>query len=490
MSKQYITNSKRQTYRFRKGKKLPKHLECINPNAAGIDIGSQEHYVSVPDDRDVEPIRVYGCYTPDLEAMALWLLDCGIDSVAIESTGVYWIPVYRVLEAHGLNVDLVNARHVKYVPGRKTDVLDCQWLHKLHTFGLLSRSFVPSHEIDTLRSYWRQRKQLVESASRQIQHMQKALTQMNLHLHVVLSDITGVTGMKIIRAILAGERDPDTLAALRHPSVRKSANEIAKALTGHYREDHLFCLRQAVELYDIYQGKIADCDGQLARRMSQFESKAAPRKLKEPPSKKNKKKRRKNEPYFDLRSELYRITGVDLTQIPGIDAMTTFTVISECEIHAFPTVKNFTSWLGLAPNNTITGGRVQKRGTKNVQNRIADALRIAAQSLHRSTSYLGAYYRRKRQHLGAPKAITATAHKLARLIYNMLTHGQDYVERGQEHEEEQYRKRRLKYFIKQARKMGLELLNPQTGEIITRLCDLEYPNQDTIENKQLNPGVS
>jgi len=484
------TKSQRTKYRFRRGAKLPKHLECINQNAAGIDVGSREHYVCVPDDRDVQPVRTYGCYTPDLEAMAQWLGDCGIETVAMESTGVYWIPVYRVLEAHGFEVYLVNARHIKYVPGRKTDVLDCQWLHKLHTFGLLSGSFVPSHDVDALRTYWRQRKNLVQSASRQIQHMQKAMTQTNLHLHVVLSDIGGVTGMKIIRAIVNGERNPDKLAALRHPSVRKSAGEIANALTGHYRDEHIFALRQAVELYDVYQDKIADCDRQLQQRLSQLETKAGSCELKDAASKKNKRRRRKNEPYFDLRSEVHRITGVDLTQIPGIDAMTAFTVISECEIHAFPTAKQFASWLGLCPNNAITGGVVHRRSTKTVYNRIANALRVAAQSLHRSTSYLGAYYRRKRQRLGAPKAITATAHKLARLIYNMLTQGQDYVERSQEQEQREYQERRVHYFIKQLTGVGFEILNPETGEIITGPQHPENKESATPENKELTPCVS
>ena len=490
MKGQSTTKSKRMKYQFRRGNKLPKHLECINENAAGIDVGSREHYVCVPDDRDAQPVRTYGCYTPDLEAMAQWLRDCGIQTVAMESTGVYWIPVYRVLEAHGFEVHLVNARHIKYVPGRKTDVLDCQWLYKLHTFGLLSGSFVPGHDIDALRTYWRQRKNLVQSASREIQHMQKAMTQMNLHLHVVLSDISGVTGMKIIRAMVDGERDPHKLAALRHPSVRRTAAEIAKALTGHYRDEHLFVLTQAVELYDVHQDKIADCDRQLEQRLSQFETKADPCELKGAPSKKNKCRRRKNEPYFDLRSELYRITGVDLTQIPGIDAMTAFTVVSECEIHAFPTAKQFASWLGLSPNNAITGGVVHRRSTKTVYNRIADALRVAAQSLHRSTSYLGAYYRRKRQRLGAPKAITATAHKLARLIHGMLTQGQDYIERGQQQEEREYQERRVNYFIKQLAERGLEVLNPETGEILTDSLSPKNSKNITAENKELKPCVS
>ena len=462
------TDPKRKKYRWRWGPKLPKHLDQINHNAAGIDVGARKHYVAVPEDRDEHPVQVFEPFTPDLIEMVQWLKQCGIDTVVMESTGVYWIPLFQVLQDHGFEVLLVDARHVKYVPGRKTDVFDCQWLQQLHTFGLLRGAFVPDKDIAALRTYSRQRKQLVQSCSREIQHMQKALTQMNLQLPVVISDITGVTGMRIIRAIVAGERDPVVLAKMKHPGVKSSEETIVKALSGNYRHEHVFTLTQALDLYDIYQGKIAQCDQALARRMQAFEVKADPKELAAKPSKRNKRKRRKNEPHFDLRAELYQMTGVDLTQIDGIDAMTALSIITECgfDMQRFPTEKHFASWLGLCPNNTVTGGKVKKTRSRNVHNRAAQALRIAAQSLHSSTTYLGAHYRRMHARLGAPKALTATAHKLGRLVYHMLKYGQDYVDKGQQYEEEQYRKRAERNLRRRAHAMGYQLICVDTGEIL------------------------
>ncbi len=388
-------------------------LQRINPNAAGIDIGSQEHYVAVPEGQEEQCVRRFDCFTSDLHQMARWLERCGIETVAMESTGVYWMPVCEVLQRYGFEVKLVDARRVKNVPGRKTDVLDCQWIQQLHSFGLLSGAFIPDEEIGVLRSYWRQRSELIQSAAKQIHLMQKALDRMNVQLHKVLSDVTGVTGMNIIRAIVGGERDPLVLAQMRHPQVKNSEETIAKALTGEYREEHLFALKQAVDLYDFYQQKIAECDERIEQYMHTFQSKADPNALKsESAKKKSGRKRRKNEPHFDLRSHLIRITGVDLTRIDGIDTMTAQTVVSECgfDMSPFPTEKHFASWLGLCPNNRITGGKVKKTKTNKVSNRVARALCIAAQSLHGSKSALGAFYRRMRQRLGAPKAITAAAH--------------------------------------------------------------------------------
>lgn len=441
-------------------------LAVLHPDAAGIDIGAHTHYVSVPEDRDPLPVRTFGCYTPDLEAMAQWLLGCRVTTVVMESTGVYWIPVFRVLEEAGLEVRLVDARQVKFVPGRKSDVADCQWLRRLHTHGLLAGAFVPPQDVAALRTYARQRKTLVESAAREIQHMQKALVQMNLHLHVALSDLTGVSGLRIVRAIVNGQRDPDTLAALAHPTVKASPQELARALTGHYTDAHVFALTQALELYDIYAGKIEACDRALEACLARFPSKG---KLPACHRKRSKRRRRKNEPHFDLQAERVRLVGVDLTAIDGIDALTAFTVVSEIglDVAAFPTAKAFASWLGLCPGNTITGGRVKKRKTKAVQNRVAAALRVAAQSLHRSDSYLGAYYRRQRGRLGAPKAITATAHKLARLIYALLKHGQAYVDKGQAYLEAQHRERTRKALIRRADALGLEVVDRATGEILT-----------------------
>lgn len=451
-----------------RGRRMQKALQVVHPDAAGIDIGAESHYVSVPEDRSEEPVRQFGCYTPQLEEMAAWLIGCGIKTVVMEATGVYWIPVFRVLESRGLEVLLVNPRHVKYVPGRKSDVADCQWLRQLHTFGLLRGAFVPPQDVAAMRTYWRQRKALVEAASREILHMQKALTQMNLHLHVVLSDVAGVSGMKILRAIVAGERDPVQLASLANTQVHASREEIAQALTGHYTDEHLFVLGQALDLFDVFQAKIRECDGQLASHLGKVEGK--PGAGSPPPSPKRSKRggRRKNEPHFDLRAELWRLTGVDFSRIDGIDSLTAFTVLSETgfEVSAFPTEHHYASWMGLCPNNTITGGRVKRRKTRCVTNRAADALRVAAQSLWRSKSYLGAYYRRLAARMGAPKAITATAHKLACIVYRALKYGQQYVDKGEQYLEDLHRKRNLKALLHRAKELGYTLVNPETGECL------------------------
>ena len=456
----------KKTYRRRKGKPMPNQLSVVNRRAGGIDIGSKRHYVCAADAKGNLLVENFGCFTDDLRAMAQWFRDQGVDTVVMESTGSYWIPVYRFLEEMGFEVQLVDARHVKYVPGRKTDVLDCQWLQKLHTFGLLSSAFVPDREIIGLRQLWRWRKTLVEASAEQIQHMQRALTEMNLHLPVVISDITGVTGMKIIRAILAGERDPVALARLKHPSVKSSTQDIAKALDGHYRSEQLFILRQALATYDYYQQQLEACDTQIEEEMKGFSRKAKAADFKS--TKKKRGKRRKNQPHFDLAAELYSLLGVDLTSIDGIDAMTASTVTSEIgtDINRFPTEKQFTSWLGLCPNNEITGGNVKRRRTRKTRNRVAQALRVAAQTLWRSKTYLGAYFRRMHARLGPKKAITATAHKLARLIYNLLKHGHSYIDKGQDYEEEQHQERNFRRLRKLARQQGFDLVNTTTGEII------------------------
>jgi len=450
-------------------KKRDSKIRQLNPNAAGIDIGSQKHYVAVPADRDNEPVRSFGCLTPDLHQMAKWLKSCRIETIAMESTGVYWVPVVAVLESYGFDVKLVDAYKVKNVPGRKTDVKDCQWLAELHRFGLLSGAFRPDKQIQVLRSYWRHRSTLVEACSTQIHLMQKAMEQMNIQLHKVITDITGVTGMKIIRSIIAGERNAVRLAGMKHPLVKSSTETIAKALTGEYRQEHLFTLKQALEIYDVYQDKIAECDRQIEEYMKTFEHKAEANDLESKLGKNNRTKRRKNQPNFDLRTRLFEMTGVDLTQIDGIETMTAQTVISECgfDMSVFPTEKHFTSWLGLCPNNQITGGKVRKRSTRKVQNRAARALRLAAQSLHSSKSALGAFYRRMRARLGAPKAITATAHKLAKLVYRMLKHGMDYVDSGQKYYENQYRERVIKNLTKRVREMGYAVVCTNTGQLVS-----------------------
>ncbi|MEN6537480.1 MAG: IS110 family transposase [Bryobacteraceae bacterium] len=427
-------------------------FSMIHPHAAGIDIGSREHWVAVPEDRDERSVRRFGCFTADLYALADWLKRCGVETVAMESTGVYWIPLYQILEERGFEVKLVNAHHVKNVPGRKSDVQDCRWLQRLHSYGLLSGSFRPEAQVCVLRSYLRQRDNLIRYASAHIQHMQKALTEMNLHLHKVLSDITGVTGMRMVRAILEGQRNPVALAAMRDGRVKSSAAEIAKALEGDYRPEHLFVLRQAVELYDIYHEKIASCDREIEAVLSAFEARSPGSPC--PPAKP--RKRRKNEPYFDLRSHLFRVTGVDFTQIKGLDTSTVQTILSEVGLDPsrFPSEKHFCSWMGLCPDNRITGGKIKKRSTRKVTNRAADAFRLAAQSVANSLSALGGYYRRMKARLGSPKAITATAHKLARLFYRLWKTGDAYQDPGLDYYEKRYQERLLSNMKRKAKEIG------------------------------------
>lgn len=456
--------------RRKKRKKKSDSFSIINPDAAGIDIGSAEHWVAVPADRDQHPVRKFRCFTADLHHMADWLNKCGIKTIAMESTGVYWIPAFQILESRGFEVKLVNAKHVKNVPGRKTDVLDCQWLQRLHCFGLLSGSFRPEDSICILRSYWRHRDNLIRYAAGHVQHMQKALTEMNIQLHKAISDIAGLTGMRIIRAILDGERDTVKLANMKHGRIRSSANEIAKSLEGDYRQEHLFALRQAVELYDFYQKQISACDQQIEAYLIQFNSKLDLDAHPIPPTKRKGKKPKGNEPHFDLRTHLYRITGVDFTQIDGLNVLSVQNIISEVGLDpgAFPTAKHFTSWLGLCPNNRITGGNIKSSNTRKVANRAATAFRIAAQALSTSLSALGAYYRRMRSRLGAPKAITATAHKLARIFYHLWKTGDQYKDIGIDYYERRYKERILKNMKRKAKKLGYVIaLVPATNEIVS-----------------------
>ena len=432
--------------------KTPKKLsnfEQINLNAAGVDIGSGEHWVSVPADRDSQSVRRFGCFTPDLKALADWLQQCGIETVAMESTGVYWIPLFQILETRGFEVKLVNAHSVKTVPGRKSDVLDCQWLQQLHTYGLLSGSFRPENQICVLRSYIRQRDNLIRSSCVHVQRMQKALTEMNLQLHKVISDITGVTGLAILRAIVAGERNPSALADLKHGRIRRSKTEIAAALTGDYREEHIFVLQQELSLWEFYQAQIAACDRQIEQYLNKLVDKVD---LKQSPLPKPKRCQRNsgNAPNFDLRTHLYRISGVDFTRIDGLGVLTVQTILSEVGLDPkrFPTVKHFTSWLGLCPGSRITGGKVKSSQTRHVVNRAANAFRMGAQCLRNSPTALGAFYRRLRSRLGAPKAITATAHKLARLFYRLWKTAGEYTDPGANYYEQQYQQRMLKNLSK------------------------------------------
>ena len=428
----HAMNRKQRRETMRKIQSDSLTLEVVHPHAAGVDIGNESHYVAVPPDRDSQPVRRFGCTTAELREMAAWLKQCGICTVAMQSTGVYWIAVYDILEQADLEVYLVNARDTKNLPGRKSDVQESQWLMKLHTYGLLRNSFRPSQEIRVMRTYWRQRNDLVQSASRHILRMQKALTQMNIQLANVLSDISGATGQAIIKAILAGERDPHKLAAFRDPRVKASEEQIAQYLEGNWQEDLLFLLKQEQKGYEFCQRQIAECDRQLAQYLQQRQdcSQGAP--LPEEKRKNRLKKKRGNKPRFDLREGLFRMTGTDLTRIDGIDVMTAATVISEAgyDMSKWKTENHFVSWLRLCPDNRISGNKVIGKGRLPTNNPISIALKMAASSLRQSKTYLGAQFRRLRTKLGAPIAIKAMAAKLARLVYRMLRYGMKYVDQG------------------------------------------------------------
>jgi transposase len=436
---------------------LPEQLQHVNLNAAGIDVGSDRHVVAVPAGRDEVSVREFGAFTTDLHALADWLAKCGITSVAMESTGVYWIPLFELLEQRGFEVKLVDARQVKNVSGRKSHVLDCQWLQQLHTYGLLAAAFRPPDQVCVLRGYMRQREMLVQASSMHIQHMQKALQQMNLLLHNVVSDITGVTGMKIIKAIITGERDPKVLARQRDQRCHSSAATIAKSLVGNYREEHLFALSQAVSLYETYQAKIAECEAAIAPYLS-----SQPNRTDEepPPQDKSVRNRDRLRGGVDVRSQLYKMTGVDLFNLPGLAADTLLTLAGEVgfDMTPWPSQKHFTSWLALCPGTRKSNGKVLSRKTKRSANRAAAAFRIAAASLTRSKTALGAFYRRIRVRVGPAEAITATARKLAVLYYSLLKHGSAYVEIGQTVYEQKYQQRRLNSVQKLALAMGYRLI--------------------------------
>ena len=429
-------------------------ISLTHPNAAGIDIGSAAHFVAVPPDRDDEPVREFASFTTDLHRLADWLDACNVDTVAMESTGVYWIPLYELLESRGFTVLLVNARHVKNVSGRKSDVLDCQWLQQLMSFGLLRGAFRPAEQVCVLRSLSRQRTMLLRSQGRFVQHMQKALTQMNIQLANVISDVAGETGQRILRAIVAGERDGRALAQLRNARIRASEDEIAKSLQGNWRAEHLFALKQALDAFDFCGTQLAECDAQIQAQLQALHVRE------DAPAQGKKRGRARNAPKFDLRTQLFQMCGVDLTRIDGIDVTTALAVVSEvgADLSKFPSDKHFASWLGLCPGTKITGGKVMSGKTKRCANRAAQALRLAAAALRSSQSALGAYYRRLCARMDKPKAVTAAAHKLARLIYAMLTHGQEYTDRGQDYFEERYRQRVLHNLAQKAKAMGMQLV--------------------------------
>jgi transposase len=432
-------------------------LSPVHPAAAAIDIGATMHVAAVSPDRDPEPVRTFRTFTDDLHRLADWFARCGIKTVVMESTGVYWIPIFEILEQRGFEVMVVNARDAKHVPGRKTDVSDAEWLQRLHEYGLLRASFRPQAEIAGLRAYLRQRERLLDYAAAHIQHMQKALTQMNLQLHHVMSDITGVTGMTIIRAIVAGERDPNVLATHRDRRCHASAETVCQALVGNYREEHVFALTQALELYDVYQAKVAACDMQIEAILDRLKKNATPPASKLLPAKHE--TRSANAPAFDARAALHAILGVDLTQINGLGPYLALKLVGECgtNLTAWPTAKHFTSWLGLAPHNKISGGKVLSSKTRRTSNRAASLLRLAAVSVGRTDTALGAFYRRLSARVGKAKAITATARKLAVLFYNTLRHGMSYVDPGATYYEERYRQRVLGNLQRRAKSLGYVL---------------------------------
>ena len=457
--------------RRRKGKgSRTAQPNVMHPDAAGLDIGSTEVYAAVRPERDPDPIRNFPTFTVDLHALANWLKECQVTTVAMESTGVYWIPVYQILEAHGFEVVLVNARHVHSVPGRKSDVADCEWLRYLHSVGLLRGSFRPADEVCVLRSVLRHRDTLIKTASRSVLHMQKAYSQMNVHLHHAISDLTGVTGMAITDAILAGERDPARLAALADRRIKASRDTLIKALQGDWRAEHLLALRHARATYAHYQQLVAECDQEIEAGIRAFEATSKPPgevaddrqdegtgAEPEPPTKSPAKR-------FDLRRHLTQLFGTDLTLIPGIGESTALVLFAELgpDLSRFPTAAQFASWLNLCPHNQITGGKIISSHTGPGTSRAAQALRWATQSLYRSPSSLGQHFRRMRARQGTPQATTATAHKLARIIYHLITHHVAYDDSILAAEERQDLRRFERRLRRQARALGFEL-TPQAA---------------------------
>jgi transposase len=453
----HLNQVRRKNRARAKRKQSGQKLSTVHRDAAAIDVGAEFHVVAVGPERDSEPVRTFSTFTHDLYRLADWLEQVGITTVAMESTGVYWIPVFEILEERGFEVWLVNARHVKTVPGRKTDINDAQWLQQLHQYGLLRPSFRPQQDIVALRAYLRQRERLVDYAAAHVQHMHKALTQMNVQLHPMVSDVTGTTGMGIIRAIVAGERDPQVLAKHRDPRCQASAETLREALCGHYRLEHVFALKQAMELYDTYQKQIALCDEQIERTLAALAADVEPPSEPLPPARC--KKRQHNEPTFDVRGALYALLGVDLTQVHGLGPALVLKLVGECgtDMLRWPTVKHFTSWLGLAPGNKISGGKVLSSRTRRSSNRAAALLRLAATTVGKTDTALGAFYRRLAGRIGKAKAITATARKIAVLFYNTLRYGQAYADPGASYYEARYRERVLANLRRRARVLGYVL---------------------------------
>lgn len=440
--------------------KRDRRAMVLQPDAAGIDIGAEEIYVAVPPDRDVDSTRSFGTFTRDLIELADWLKHCGIRTVAMESTGVYWIPLFQILEEHGFEVYLVNAHYLKNVPGRKSDVSDCQWIQYLHSVGLLRTSFRPPEHICAVRSLWRHRASLLQMASEHIMHMQKALSQMNLQIHHVLSDITGVSGQAILDAILAGCRDPVELAKLCNFRVRSPRETVALALEGDYRPEHLFALQQSLEGYRFYQKLIADLDCEIATFMQALPTTSSNSPVLPQQTKSTRYRRGRNDPSFDLRKELYRIAGVDLTDIPGVSSITAQVILTEIgpDLSRFRNASAFASWLGLCPEKCVSGGKVLSCKTRKVAHRVATALRLGAHSLSRAKGYFGDFFRRMRSKLGTAQAITATAHKIARVLYHVLLTRQPYSKSVFSRCEEQAFQRAQRSLRKRAKQLGFEVI--------------------------------
>ena len=432
-------------------------LPVVNARAAGIDIGSRIQVAAVPPELSDNPVQTFQSFTADIERMADWLVSLGVTTVAMESTGVYWIPVYEILEDRGLVVVLANARDCKTVPGRKSDVNDAQWLQRLHACGLLRASFRPTRDIAALRSYMRLRERHLEYAAAHMQHMQKALTHMNLQLHHVISDISGVTGLKIVRAIVAGERDPDALAAMRDVRCRESVQTIRAAMVGNYQPEHVFALAQALALFDSYQERIAQCDAQIEQTLQLLNAdKIIPQ---EPLGKPRNRTKQPNSLNFDVRPLLYQLTGMDLTRIHGIGPSVALGLIAECgtDLSRWPTEKHFTSWLTLSPGCKISGGKVLSSHTRKSNNRMAARLRLVATSVGRTETALGAFYRRLAARIGKAKALTATARKIAILFYRAMRFGMRYEDPGADQYEQRYRERVVKQLQRRAAHFGFAL---------------------------------
>jgi transposase len=432
-------------------------LVTVNRAAAGIDIGSTMHVVAVAPDRTAMPVRTFRSFTSDLHQLADWLEEVGVTSVAMESTSVYWIPVFEILEARGLEVILVNARFAKNVPGRKTDVNDAQWLQQLHEYGLLRGSFRPRAELVRLRAYMRQREQLIAYSAAHIQHMQKALMQMNVQLHHVVTDITGTTGMRIIRAIISGLHDPGALAEYRDARCKESVETIREALTGNYQPEHVFELRQALELYEFHHQKASECDIEVEAVLAKLNEK---RPLPADPIPAKRAAPTRNEPSFDARTALYTFLGADLTQIHAFGPHTVLRLVAECgdDMRKWPTAKHFTSWLSLAPGNKISGGRLLSSKTRKTSNRAAMLFRLASVNVGRTQTALGAFYRRLAARIGKAKAVTATARKLAVLFYNAMRFGMAYADPGANYYEERYKQRVIRGLKRRAKDLGFTLV--------------------------------